>query len=172
MSEEVKTETVTESVEPTEPEKVEVPEEKPAETVDDLKATVAKLEKSLKDVNKEAAERRKKLEAFEEAEKKRQEAEMSEMDKLKRQAETAEAKLAETNLALLRREIAAKYKVPEILIDRLKGKDEEEMGADAEKLMKELPKSSAKISETNPGAGASIGETDEQRFKRLFGSQN
>jgi len=172
MSEE-KTETVlTPEIEPV-PEVKDMPEEKSAETVDGLKAQLLKVEKALKETNREAAERRKKLEAFEEAEKIRKEAETSEMDKLKLQAETAQKQAVELQKALLKRDVAAKFDVPEILVDRLKGDTQEEMEADAEKLMKELPKpKQANISATNPGGNQSIEETDAQRYKRLFGSQN
>ena len=171
MSDE-KTETVL--AEPSEPEgTAPVPEVKAAETVEELKAQLAKVEKSLKETNREAAERRKKLEAFERAEQERREAEMSEMDKLKLKAEMAEKELAETRLSLLKREVAAKFEMPEILIPRIMGTTKEELEADAEKLMTELPKPKpATVSATNPKTGSIPQETREQQLKRLFGSQN
>jgi hypothetical protein len=80
--------------------------------------------------------------------------------------------LAEARKSLLKREVAAKVELPEILIDRLKGDSAEELEADAKKLLEELPKPKATISTTNPGSNQSIQETREQQFKRLFGSQN
>jgi phage-related minor tail protein len=71
----------------------QTPEPTPADTgsgsPDDVKAELERTRKALKEANREAAERRKKLEAFEAKEKERQAAEMTELEKA--QAEAAEA---------------------------------------------------------------------------------
>lgn len=56
-----------------------------------LAAELERTRKALKDANREAAERRKKLEAFEAAEKERQEKELSEAQKLQKQLEEERA---------------------------------------------------------------------------------
>ena len=54
-------------------------------STDSLQAELAEVRKALKAANSEAADRRKKLQAFEDAEKKRKESEMSEVEKLNAQ---------------------------------------------------------------------------------------
>lgn len=98
-----------------------------------------KLQDALKDANKEAAARRKKLEAFEKAEADRKAAEMTELEK-------AQAKLKEYETQLTnakRAAIAAKHGLPETLAKRLQGMTIEEMEADAEEIAAALPKQSA-----------------------------
>lgn len=69
----------------------EQPEVTPVDTgTEDVKAELEKVRKALREANKEAADRRKKLDAFEAAEKERQAAQMTELEKA--QAEIAEAK--------------------------------------------------------------------------------
>lgn len=58
-----------------------------------LKAELDSARKALTAANREAADRRKKLEAYEQAESARKEAEMSEVDKALKRAQTAEAAL-------------------------------------------------------------------------------
>jgi len=62
-------------------------------TVESLAAELAQTRAALRRANKEAAERRKRLQAIEEAEAKRKEAELSEVEKAKKRAEEAEARL-------------------------------------------------------------------------------
>lgn len=64
-------------------------------TADELKEELARKERLLDIANKEAAERRKKLEAYEKAEEERKKAEMTELEKAQKAAEDAEAKAAE-----------------------------------------------------------------------------
>jgi hypothetical protein len=163
---------ITEMVEEAgEPQIVDTPKEA-ERTIDELKAELDKLQRTVKNREEEAARVHAKLEKFEKEEQARKEAEMTEMEKIKLQAESAEKQLAEARKSLLKREVAAKVELPEILIDRLKGDSAEELEADAKKLLEELPKPKATISTTNPGSNQSIQETREQQFKRLFGSQN
>jgi hypothetical protein len=154
-----------------------VPEQPKGETPDDLKATVIRLEKELKERNKEEAGRRKKLEELEKAEQERADAQKSELQKAVDRAAKAEAEAKNIRLSLLRREIAAKLGVPEALIDRLRGETPEELEADAKALMDGLPKPPEKkpvistLNPTNP-AGASTTETPAQKRARLLGTQN
>jgi len=142
-------------------------------TLDELKAELDKALRTVKNREEEAARVHAKLEKFEKEEQARKEAEMTEMDKLKLQVENAEKEVATYRKTLMKREIASKYELPEVLIDRLQGETPEEMETDAKKLVDELPKAiKQSISPTNPGSNQSIQETDKQRFDRLFGSQN
>lgn len=144
-----------------EPEKIE--------SVDELKAMIEKLNRTVTNKEQEAERVHKKLEKFEKEEEQRKLAELSEIDKLKLEAETAKKEAAELKLNLKRREIAAKFDLPEILTDRIKGETPEEMEADAKRLVDELPKhKQVKVNETNPGGGTGReGETREQRMERL-----
>jgi len=140
-------------------------------TKTELKAELDKLQRTVANKEEEAARVHAKLEKFENEEKARKEAELSEKEKLELRAANAEKELAEARKSLLKREVAAKVELPEVLIDRLKGDSAEELEADAKKLLDELPKTKTTISTTNPGSNQSIQETREQQFKRLFGSQ-
>ena len=83
-----------------EPPDVETPE---APDLEALQAELEKTRKALKETNREAAERRKKLEAYEKAESERQQAEMTELDRMRaekdaadKRAEAAEARATQT----------------------------------------------------------------------------
>lgn len=65
------------------------------ETVEELKAQIARLEAAVKDANKEEAKRRKRLEELEKAEQERQAAQMSETDKLQKKLAELERRAAE-----------------------------------------------------------------------------
>lgn len=91
-----------------------IPPEPPADTgtptsLADIQAELEKTRNALRNANKEAAERRKKLEAFEASERERQEKELSEAQKLAKRLEEHQAELAqerqlrETTEARLRR---------------------------------------------------------------------
>ncbi len=80
-------------------------EEEEELTVEQLKAKVAEQQKHIKNVNKESADRRKRLEEFEKAEKERKEAELTEVDKAKKRAADLEQEkltLAKENQTLKR----------------------------------------------------------------------
>lgn len=66
---------------------------------EDLKAELDRARKALAAANKEAADRRKKLEAFERAEQERQQAQLSETERLKQQLAEAESKAATATAA-------------------------------------------------------------------------
>ena len=61
------------------------------QTADELKAELERVRKALKDANKEAADRRKKLEAYEAKEKEDAEKELSESQRLQKKLDEAEA---------------------------------------------------------------------------------
>jgi hypothetical protein len=71
----------------------------PVDTGTDVQAELERLRKALKETNKEAADRRKKLEAFEAAEKERQAAQMTELEKAQAQATEALKKAEEAEQA-------------------------------------------------------------------------
>lgn len=122
---------------------------KPAVTVEALQAELEATRKALKDANKEAAERRKRLDAIEKADKEKADAELSETEKLKRELESTAARLKAAETDNLKRRIAAETSLPAELIDRLRGETEDELKADAQALLKLIPK--VKLGATNPG---------------------
>ena len=161
----------------------EVPD--PAE----LQAELERTRKALADANKEAAARRKKLEAFEAQEAKRKQAEMTELEKaearlneLEKRAEQAEAgrKQALVRAAVIAQATAQGFRDPE---DALRYLDTSEVEitedgkvGDVSALLKELGKQKpyllqpqGSVGATNPGRGQAQGETPEQRRSRLFG---
>lgn len=84
------------------------------ETVDSLKTQIAQLQAALKEVNRESAGRRKKLDELESAQKAQEEAKLSEMDKLKnrlaeyeRQATDAAEEVARLKLRNVVESVAA-----------------------------------------------------------------
>src|SRR5512139_1652933 len=85
----------------------------------------------------------------------------------KTKAETKALKLAE-----MRRAIAVKVELPLVFADRLQGETPEELEADAKKILEALPKAPKPptVSATNPGAGASQGETIAQQRARIYGA--
>ena len=88
-----------------------------------------------------------------------------------REKELKQAKAELDNLKLqeLKREIATTTGLPPVLAMRLVGTTQAEIEADAKTLVENLPKKTAPtLSPTNPG-GASTGETDAERRKRLLG---
>ena len=152
-------------------------EERPAntaaETVAVSKAEFDKLQAALKEANKEAAARRKRLEELEAQEAQRKEAEMTETEKANKRAGELEAKLKAYERAEMQRAAADKVKLPAALATRLQGNTPEELEADAKALLETLPKPEKPapgINPTNPaGSNASVTETREQKKARLAG---
>jgi predicted nuclease with TOPRIM domain len=144
------------------------PQQQPAgKTLDELKAENDRMAKALKEANREAADRRKKLEELEKAEQARKDAELSEMERLKKEAETLRLAAAEAQRTILQRDIAEEIGLPIVFAARIQGADREAMLADAKAMLEALPKAKPPAgSATNPGTAAT-GETDEQRRKRL-----
>ncbi len=156
----------------------------------ELQAELERTRKALADANKEAAARRKKLEAFEAQEAKRKQAEMTELEKaearlkeLEKRAEQAEAgrKQALVRAAVIAQATVQGFRDPE---DALRYLDTSEVEitedgkvGDVSALLKELGKQKpyllqpqGSVGATNPGRGQAQGETPEQRRSRLFGS--
>ncbi len=138
-----------------------------AQSAAELQVQLDKVQKALKDANKEAADRRKKLEELEKAEQARKDAELSEQDRLKKENETLRIQAATAQRELLQRSVADEIGLPLLFASRIQGADKDAMLTDAKALLEAMPKAKlAAGSATNPGA-ASGGETDEQKRKRL-----
>lgn len=160
------TETVTESV--VETATPPAPQTATSKTLDELQAENERMAKALKDANKEAADRRKKLEAFEKAEQARKDAELSEAQRLQKEVETLRAQAESANRQVLQRDIAAEIGLPPTFAGRIQGADRESMIEDAKAMLSALPKAGApSLSATNPSNGQSRSETDEEKRKRL-----
>lgn len=162
-----------EKVETTEPVEAEIAEQETPEAQEEPtpEAIAAELEdtrKALAKANREAAQRRKKLETYEKADQERKEAELSEMEKLQKQLADREAKLNELNLKELQRSIAEDVGLPPALAKRIQGDNEESMREDAKALLEAMPKkASIKSATTNPTDGKQ-GKTDDQRRAELY----
>lgn len=147
------------------------PASEPAsETVAISKAEFDKLQAALKEANREAASRRKRLDELEQAEAKRKEAEMSETQRLQAQLEAATAKAAKLEREGNQRDIAARVGLPAAFAGRIQGETPEDMEADAKALLAAMPRSAQpNISPTNPPAGTPT-ETEAQKRQRLLGT--
>lgn len=168
MTEETKTEMVTEQQSA---EKVEQTEQTNTEKVEISRAEFEKLQAALKEANKESASRRKRLEELEAAETKRKEAEMTEAEKAQQRANALEAELKTLKRIEMQRTAAEKVGLPATLAKRLQGDTEEELEADAKALLETLPKpTKTNLTQTNPGANGSQSETRDQKKARLMGT--
>lgn len=150
----------------------EQPAETPAPEMDAnaLKAELERVQKALKEANKEAAGRRKRLEELEQAEAKRKELELSEVERLQKQLADITGKAARLERESLQRSIAEKTGLPTAFAARLQGETPEEMEADAKALLEAMPKPTKAppaINPTNPGASRQVGETEVQMRARL-----
>ena len=166
-----------------------------AEPVDELKVQLARVEKALKDANKESAQRRKRLDELEQAESERAKAAMSETDRLKAEVAEAKQKAAEAiaeqervkseaasqslKTQILLRASALDFANPEdayALLDLAELKADEPKTIDDAlvKLEGRLPKraqakQAPKVSPTNPSGATSEGMTDDQLRAEIFG---
>ena len=150
-------------------------EEANTETVAISKVEFDKMQAALKDANKEAATRRKRLDELEAAEAKRKEAEMTEAQKAEAKIKELEAKAKQYERKELQQAVAAKVGLPANLATRLMGDTEEELEADAKSLLETLLKPDDKKPSpgpTNPGEGGQPKETDAQRIARLTGQNS
>ena len=180
-----KTEQVTETVTPTQNSEQAAT---PAATVEELQATVARLEAALKERNKEEAARRKKLEALEAAENERAQAALTETEKLAKAKADAEARAAAAEKRAIEIALTAEIRAQAALmgfvdpadamalVDRSKVEmtdggvtgvvDALKALASAKPYM--LKRNVPTIGTTNPGDGASSArETDAERRRRL-----
>jgi hypothetical protein len=133
-------------------------------------AEFAKVQAALKEANKEAADRRKKLDAYEKADADRKAAEMTESEKAAAKIKAQDDELAQLKREKLIRKVADDAGLPADLAELLQGSTEDELKAHAEKLKKYAPatpeKPKLKIDPTNPG-NAHLDETREQKKARL-----
>lgn len=133
------------------------------------KSTILKLREQEKQYKKELKE----LEQLKAEKAKREEAEMTEAQRLQKQNEELANHNAKLQADILRRDVIAETGLPVFLSDRLKGTTKEEMLADAQELLKNLPqaKQNPKLPPTNPANGELV-ETEAQKRARLFGRQS
>lgn len=144
----------------------------PAETFDAERAmkTIHKLREEEKQYKKQLKE----LETLKAEKQKREEAEMTESQRLQKQADELANQNAKLQADILRRDVVAETGLPVFLSDRLKGTTKEEMLADAQELLKNLPqaqKNAPKLPPTNPANGELV-ENEAQKRARLFGRQS
>lgn len=174
--------------EPVKEVKTEIVETKDAAQIE---AELEKTRRALKEANKEAAERRKRLDELEAKEKERQLAEMSEVEKANAKLKEIEAAKSELEKQLKQRdwmalqnkaarmvakELGLTFEQVEPLVDRLRGETEEELLADAKTVFSFLPKQqepdkprTPKQPVTNPSQGEK-GETKAQVKARTLGT--
>jgi len=127
----------------------------------------------LREQEKETKKQLKELETLRAEKQKREEAEMTESQRLQKQAEELANQNAKLRADILRRDVVAETGLPVFLSDRLKGTTKEEMLADAQELLKNLPpaqKNAQKLPPTNPANGEIV-ESEAQKRARLFGKQ-
>lgn len=86
------------------------------------------------EVNKKASELEKRLAEIEDAQKKATDAQLAEQNKWKELAEKREQELTDERLSRLRLKVALDNELPTDIADRLVGKDDAELRADAERL--------------------------------------
>ena len=147
-----------------EPKAEPVTGEEKGEDPERLLTTVRKLREELKAAKADS----KRLADLEAEEAKRKEAELTEMQKLQKRLEETELKLADAARRDLLRRVADEVGLPGELATRLQGKDEDELRADAKKLLdyiKAPPK--PKIEPTLPAAGQKPETNDEKRRRIL-----
>jgi vacuolar-type H+-ATPase subunit I/STV1 len=148
---------------------IETPVQQPAAEPKNTDTAEHMIPKSRFDeVNTVKANLEKELQKFKDAEQKRKETEMSETEKLQNRAKELEAENKRLKTESLKQSIATKLGLPESLALRLQGETPEEIEKDAKEILETLPKKTAvNINATNPGAGAVVGETDDERGRRL-----
>ena len=139
-----------------------------AEDVFDKERAMATIN-ALREIEKQAKKDAKELARLKEAEAKQKESEMTELQKAQKQAADLQAERDKLALDLILRDVISETGLPPVLADRLKGVTKEEMLADAQELLKVLPKQETteqpkapRVGPTNPGAGGNQ-LTDEQR---------
>jgi len=158
----------------------------------DAAAELERVRKALSDANKEAAKRRKQLEAYEAAEAQRKQESMSELERaqaalaeLEKRATEAERgrKQAQLEKAVIAKAGALRFNNAEDAI-RFLDPEKLEIGDDGEiKGLEDALKAIAKgrpyllqqsgqVGATNPGRGNVEGETDAQKRARLWGAGN
>lgn len=169
MSDPIVTETVTNPAgeTPTNP----LPADGQQEPFDQARA-MALIEK-LRSENKNLSKLAKTAEKLEAEKAEREKAEMTEVERVKAELEKYKQQATALQRKQLQREIAEKVGLPLALAERLQGDTAEDLEADAKAVLEVLPKAEKpgqpKIGPTNPGAGATQGETYEQKRARVYG---
>jgi hypothetical protein len=121
-----------------------------------LEAFKARARKAERD-NRKLADR---VKEFEDAQKTDQEKAAEELATFKSRAETAEAKL-------LRYKVAAEKQLPPELAERLQGKDEAELGDDADRLLALVKPNGKPAGDADAGKGvATVGESFNDLLRR------
>jgi len=156
-------ETQVETAQSAETETVDVEQFDPARA----KALIDKLRGEIKELKPKA----KLADDLSTAEQKRKEAEMTELQKLEAKLKETEKALKEKTKNEMRLAAANKVGLPVAFADRLKGETPEDLEADAKTLLEALPKApkTPTVNPTNPGLGAGVGETYEQKRARIYG---
>lgn len=99
----------------------------------------------------------------------------AEWEKLARQREEElarlQAELKQRELNELRREIARKVGLPDVLAPRIAGETAEAMEEDAKSLLEGLPKPKTSQMTPNMPPNPQIKETETERIQRLYGQQ-
>lgn len=127
------------------------------------KELITKLRATEKQAKKDAV----RLAQLEKDAQTRADAEKSDLQKAQELAAQLVKDKRELEIRILKRDAAAKVKLPDVLVDRLRGETPEELEADALALMAAIPsKQPPQTNPTNPG-GVQTGETDAERRKRL-----
>jgi hypothetical protein len=122
----------------------------------------------LREIEKQSKKDAKELARLKAEEQKRIEASMTEQERLQKERDELAKESAQLKADIMRRDVIAETGLPPQLADRLKGETLEELKADAEGLLKLLPKTKSTQSVTNP-ANASNEETEAQMRERLYG---
>lgn len=140
----------------------------------DLQKELDQTRAALKKANAEAASKRKLLETIEAERKAQADAELSEMEKLRKQLAEASAKATALELLQRKAAIASKTNLPSVLADRLQGTTDEELEADALKLIESLPQAQAvkqvpQLKPTNPAGDVSPSNPNAELKKALYG---
>jgi CHAD domain-containing protein len=133
----------------------------------------AELESALqriKELNKENADRRKKLEAFEKSEAERKQAEMTELEKLQTKLKELQDRATAAERREMQRQAAEKAKLPAEFSSRLQGETPEELEADAAKLAAALPKPQPGLQATNPAQGTT--KPNDAQWRDFFAGGN
>jgi len=131
--------------------------ERAAATIKAQRLHEKELENQLKDYERLKAEEQKRLDA-----------QLTETERLQKQTAELQAEKARLEADILRRDVIAETGLPTVFADRLKGNTQEELLADAQELLKLLPKQKSNQSVTNPN-NASPTETEAQMRERLYG---
>lgn len=153
--------------------------------IKDLRASEAKIRRSSKE-GKDAQRRLAELETANKAAEEKRLADQNDYktlyEKEKAAREKAESDYAGASLSALKTRVAVETGLPPKWADRLNGTTEDELRADAEDLLKDMPKKEAEQTpagqqpgqrRTTPAfpSGKPVAETDEARRSRLFGKR-